>query len=112
MLDLIRLCLKHRTDFDKMLTLKGNSAVYLMYAYARIRSIIRKVKENGGPSVEEVLASGVTISLEHPSEIALARELSRFGQTVESAIQELTPHKLCDLLFACSTAFSHVSNCL
>lgn len=29
-------------DYDKMLDPKGNTAVYLMYAYARICSIMRK----------------------------------------------------------------------
>jgi arginyl-tRNA synthetase len=34
-------------SWEKMLSLQGNSAVYLLYAYARIRSIFRKGEEQG-----------------------------------------------------------------
>ena len=34
-------------SWDKMLALEGNTAVYLLYAYARIRSIFRKGSEAG-----------------------------------------------------------------
>ena len=34
-------------DYDKMLDPKGNTAVYLMYAYARICSIMRKAGVSG-----------------------------------------------------------------
>lgn len=101
----VLLCL---ADFDKMLTLKGNSAVYLMYAYARIRSIIRNVEERSGRTVDSLLSAGVEVALVHPSEVGLARELARFGHAVETSIRTLCPHKLCDFLYATSSAFSIV----
>lgn len=33
-------------DFDKMLDPKGNTGVYMIYAYVRIKSIIRKAGYN------------------------------------------------------------------
>ena len=33
-------------DFDKMLDPKGNTGVYLIYAYVRIKSILRKAGYN------------------------------------------------------------------
>lgn len=32
-------------DLDKVLSLKGNTACYMLYSYARICSIIRKIVE-------------------------------------------------------------------
>jgi len=34
-------------SFDKMLAMDGNTAPYMQYAYARIRSIERKAEQNG-----------------------------------------------------------------
>ena len=35
-------------DFDKILSFKGNTACYMLYSYARICSIIRKIVETAG----------------------------------------------------------------
>ncbi len=64
-----------RFDFDAMCDLKGNTAVYLLYAHARISSIVRKANR---PEVSDgSLAKTGTLTLEHPSEIALALHLIR-----------------------------------
>ena len=47
-----------------MLNLNGNTAVYMLYAHARIASIVRKV----GKDVNEV-AKTAKIALEHPAEV-------------------------------------------
>ena len=52
-----------RFNFDEMLNLNGNTAVYMLYAHARIASIVRKV----GKDVNEV-AKTAKINLEHPAE--------------------------------------------
>lgn len=54
-----------RFNFDEMLNLNGNTAVYMLYAHARIASIIRKV----GKDVNEV-AKTSKISLDHPTEVS------------------------------------------
>ena len=53
-----------RFNFDEMLNLNGNTAVYMLYAHARIASIVRKV----GKDVNEV-AKTAKISLDHPAEV-------------------------------------------
>merc|ERR1712060_814035 len=56
-------------NYDKMLDPKGNSAVFLFYAYARIRAIQRK------SGIEpESLAAG-ELKVEHPAERDLALKL-------------------------------------
>ena len=49
-----------------MLNLNGNTAVYMLYAHARIASIVRKV----GKDVNEV-AKTAKLSLDHPAEVCL-----------------------------------------
>ena len=49
-----------------MLNLNGNTAVYMLYAHARIASIVRKV----GKDVNEV-AKTAKLSLDHPAEVRL-----------------------------------------
>ena len=76
-------------DWDRMLALDGNTAPYLMYAHARIRSILRK----GGTSERE--APRGAIRIDEPAERALALELLGFPATVERTADTLQPHRLC-----------------
>ncbi|GJP62353.1 hypothetical protein CLOP_g19429 [Closterium sp. NIES-67] len=95
-------------DYDQMLDMKGNTAVYLLYAHARICSIIRK----SGKNVQEIVQSGAKLRLDHPSERALALELSRFSEVVESAVQDLLPNTLCEYLYNLSGSFTtFYTNC-
>ncbi len=57
-----------------MLDPKGNTAIYLLYAGARIASIIRKA----GVDVAGLVAGGAQLKLEHAAEIALGRFILRF----------------------------------
>ena len=56
----------YRFSYKKMLSLSGNTAPYMLYAHARIRGISRKLGD-------EIDFKDAKITLEHPSEISLAR---------------------------------------
>ena len=56
-----------------MLSLSGNTAVYMLYAHARIASIVRKV----GKDVKEV-AKTANITLEHPAEVCAPQGSCKF----------------------------------
>eukprot|EP00898_Chlorokybus_atmophyticus_P004813 jgi/Chlat1/5332/Chrsp35S05264 len=88
-------------SFDRMLDLKGNTAVYLMYAYVRIASIVRKA-----PRDISLLKEENSIALKTPSEVALAMLLIRFTEVVKVVVDELHPHKLCEYLYDVSGAFT------
>ena len=88
-------------DWDTMLAMDGNTAPYMLYAYARIRSIGRKA----GVRFEE-LPADTPVTLEHESEIRLAKTLLRFAETIETAASELRPNVLTDYLYELSKAFS------
>jgi len=88
-------------DLDIMLSLEGNTAPYMMYAYARIRSIGRKAGVDF-----ETLAADSAIALEHPAEIALAKRILQFADVIETVARDLRPNVLTDYLFDLSKAFS------
>ncbi|KAK1677516.1 hypothetical protein QYE76_038364 [Lolium multiflorum] len=88
-------------SFDQMLSVKGNTAVYLQYAHARICSIIGK----SNMDVED-LKMNASISLGHPDERALGLHLIRFSEAVEEACNELLPSVLCDYLYNLSEMFT------
>jgi arginyl-tRNA synthetase len=89
--------------WDKMLALQGNTAPYLQYAYARIKSIFRKA-ESGKRKAEIVLAA--------PEEITLAKHLLNFGLTLEAVAEEYRPNFLCNYLFELAGKFtSFYENC-
>ena len=90
-------------SWDKMLALQGNTAPYLVYAYARIKSIFRKA-ESGKRKAEIALAA--------PEELTLAKHLLNFGITLEAVADELRPNYLCNYLFELAGKFtSFYENC-
>ncbi len=91
----------YRFDWDHMLAMEGNTAPYLMYAYARIRSIGRKANVD-----YDSLDTFAPIVLEHGSEIKLGKVLLRFAETVDMVARDLKPNILTDYLFDLSKAFS------
>lgn len=88
-------------SFDKMLDPKGNTAVYLIYAYARICSILHKL---GDDEINACLSSQCV--LVDPTEKALALCLCRLPDTLETVVDELALNKLCDLLYDISVKYS------
>ncbi|WP_437325498.1 arginine--tRNA ligase [Sorangium sp. So ce381] len=85
-------------DWDRMLAFEGNTAPYLMYAHARIRSIFRKA------GVESPREAGIVLS--EPAERALVLELLRFGAVLEDVAATLEPHRLCGYLFELAGSFT------
>ncbi|MGP9694752.1 arginine--tRNA ligase [Brachybacterium sp. AOP25-B2-12] len=86
-------------DLDRMLALTGNTAPYLQYAVARIRSIGRRADEAGIPA-------GAAPQVVAPAERALALQLLEYGPTVLAVGAELEPHRLAGYLFATAQAFT------
>jgi arginyl-tRNA synthetase len=85
-------------DWSRMLAFDGNTAPYLQYAHARIRSIFRR----GDASGERL----DRITLAAPAERAVGLELLAFGTVVHEVAATLQPHRLCTYLYGLSTAFS------
>ncbi|KMZ68779.1 Arginine--tRNA ligase [Zostera marina] len=88
-------------SYDQMLNDKGNTAVYLLYAHARICSIIRK----SGKDMEELKKVG-SIVLSHADERVLGLHLMHFAEIVEEACTNLLPNVLCEYLYNLSETFT------
>ncbi|MFE2359145.1 arginine--tRNA ligase [Streptomyces parvulus] len=88
----------YKFDLDQMVSLNGDTSVYLQYAYARIRSILRKAGE---------VAPAAHPELElHAAERALGLHLDAFGDTVFEAAAEYAPHKLTAYLYQAASLFT------
>ncbi|HEY5958428.1 MAG TPA: arginine--tRNA ligase [Polyangiaceae bacterium] len=85
-------------DWDRMLSFDGNTAPYLQYALARIRSIFRRGE---GTSTSGAIEIGVA------EEKQLAMLLLTYPTVVQEVADSLAPHKLCGYLFELATGFSH-----
>ncbi|MEW6495678.1 MAG: arginine--tRNA ligase [Cyanobacteriota bacterium] len=87
-------------SFDKMLSLQGNTAPYMLYAYARIQSISRK-----GDIDFENLAD-TKILLEQDAELALGKHLLQLSEVLKAVEEDLLPNRLCDYLYELSRKFN------
>ncbi|NBM20369.1 arginine--tRNA ligase [Streptomyces sp. GC420] len=88
----------YKFDLDQMVSLNGDTSVYLQYAYARIRSIIRKAGEVG-----PVPHTGLELA---PAERALGLHLDQFGETLSEVAGAYEPHKLTSYLYQLASLFT------
>ncbi|MFJ9154628.1 arginine--tRNA ligase [Streptomyces sp. NPDC102270] len=88
----------YKFDLDQMVSLNGDTSVYLQYAYARIQSILRKAGEVRPAAHPE-------LELAEP-ERALGLHLDTFGSTVFEAAAEYAPHKLAAYLYQLASLFT------
>lgn len=100
----------YRFDSERMLSLNGNTAPYMLYAYARVRGIVRRttgVEDDGAwpePADELVFA--------HETERSLARSLIRLPDVLAEVEADLYPNRVCDYLFETSQKFNQFyENC-
>ncbi|MBN2018976.1 MAG: arginine--tRNA ligase [Sedimentisphaerales bacterium] len=96
-------------SFNKMLAMEGNTAPYMQYAYARVKSINRKGGERG-IDVEKEMAGLKAVSLTEPSELDLAKHLIRYGEAVEAALADYRPNYLTSYLYDLAQKFSTFYN--
>ena len=95
---------QHRTtdyifSWDKMLSMEGNSAPYMQYAYARVRSIFRKGQADAGA------AQAAPIQIAEPAERALALKLVQFDEAVQVVAADCLPNALCSYLYDLAGTF-------
>lgn len=98
-------------SFDRMLAMDGNTAPYMQYAYARIKSIERKA-ESKGVDIEKELHGITTLDLREPTELDLGKHLARYVEAIESAAADYRPNYLTAYLYELAQKFSaFYTNC-
>ncbi|MFD3663054.1 arginine--tRNA ligase [Streptomyces sp. NPDC058659] len=88
----------YKFDLDQMVSLNGDTSVYLQYAYARIQSILRKAGD-ARPAAHAELALA-------PSERALGLHLDAFGELIAETAAEYAPHKLASYLYQLASHYT------
>jgi arginyl-tRNA synthetase len=88
-------------DIDRMVSLSGNTGVYMQYAHARTRSILRRV--GTGMAASARVNTGVPLE---PAERALALKLDEFGAALDEVATTFEPHRLCSYLFELAQTFT------
>tara|TARA_Y100001968_G_scaffold332312_1_gene389993 strand:+ start:9422 stop:11218 length:1797 start_codon:yes stop_codon:yes gene_type:complete len=91
-------CSNYQFNFDKMLSMQGNTAPYLLYALVRISGISRK---GGGLNLQIE-----TLEFTEPQEWLLIKQVLKFDEVVEEVTQDLLPNRLCNYLFELSQLFN------
>jgi arginyl-tRNA synthetase len=88
-------------SYDKMLSLQGNTAPYMLYAYARIKSISREGKIN-----YDELGENAQIILKEVTELDLAKDLLKLSEVIKEVESSLLPNRLCDYLYELSKKYN------
>lgn len=89
-------------DYDKMLAVRGNSATYLQYGYARVQGIIRKTEAD----MAAIRKSPVAFGFEQPIERQLAVKLLQFSEAIDEMLVDYRPNVLCNYLFETAQLFA------
>ena len=89
-------------SYDKMLAMNGNTATYMQYAYARVRSIFRR----GQGRHRSACAAAAAIVLDSPAERGLARQLLRFCEALDATVADYRPNQLTSYLFELANGYS------
>lgn len=90
----------YKFSWDKMLNMQGNTAPYMQYAYARVRSIFRKGAQEAGD------VQHAQIVLNEAQEIELAKKILRLEEVLLAVAAEAKPNLLTAYLYDLSGAFS------
>jgi arginyl-tRNA synthetase len=90
-------------DIERMVSLTGNTSVYLQYAHARIRSILRRAGD-GAPEVDPAPLDPALPM--HPAERALVLALDELDAVLRDVAATSEPHRLCTYLFDTAKAFT------
>ncbi|MGL6154400.1 arginine--tRNA ligase [Cetobacterium sp. SF1] len=92
-------------EWDKILSFEGNTAPYLQYSYARIKSILRRGEAEGKP-----LNENATIIFNDKAERNLAAQLLQLPTVVLKAAESCRPNLIADYLFEVSKKFNSFYN--
>ncbi|OMI39255.1 arginine--tRNA ligase [Streptomyces sparsogenes] len=89
----------YKFDLDQMVSLNGDTSVYLQYAYARIQSILRRAEAGQKPAAHPELPLA-------PAERALGLHLDQFAETLKEVAAGYEPHKLAAYLYQLASHYT------
>ncbi len=87
-------------DLERFTAFEGKTGPYLLYAAVRIKSILRRAKDEGLDGEVE------TLSVTSDAERGLVLELLKLPDAISGAYEKRAPNILCDFVYAVAQAFS------
>jgi arginyl-tRNA synthetase len=95
-------------SYDKMLAMTGNTAAYMQYSYARVKSIFGKA----GVDQSSLIVQRSAFDLSSPHERALALALLQFSEALDRVVADYRPNHLNAYLFELASRYSEFfENC-
>ncbi|MEM0360567.1 MAG: arginine--tRNA ligase [Candidatus Diapherotrites archaeon] len=95
----------HKKDFtflpEQSLSFEGESGPYLLYSYARAKSVLRKAEWKGTGKTKTDFSK-----LSSEKEKAILKTLAVFPETIEKALNERNPSLLCHFLLSLAEQFN------
>ena len=88
-------------DIDRFTSFEGDTGPYILYTIVRIKSILNKYKDQGGSPEQAALQESV-----NESEKSLMLEISKFNAMMETAYEEIAPHRICAYIYDLANAFN------
>ncbi len=88
-------------DVDRFTSFEGNTGPYILYTIVRIKSILNKYQ--AGDKTAEGTRMDVVCN---ESEKALMLEAVKYNEVMETAFEELAPHKICAFIYDLANAFN------
>lgn len=85
-------------DLDRFMSFEGKTGPYLLYQAVRIKSLLRKAKDEGAAAGEILIAE--------PAERDLALTLDAFDQAVSEAYDKRAPHVVAEHAYRLAQSFS------
>ncbi|MDE6214571.1 MAG: arginine--tRNA ligase [Lachnospiraceae bacterium] len=89
-------------DMDRFTSFEGDTGPYILYTIVRIKSILNKYIEQGKKLTDLVIGEPV-----NDSEKSLMLELAKYNAMMETACEEVAPHKICAYIYDLANAFNH-----
>ncbi len=82
-------------SFERMLRFEGNTAAFNLYAYVRIKSILKRCKKGAEK-----------IAVKHPTERKLLLTLYQLYEALDTVQRDLLPHRIAEYLFHLAETFN------
>jgi arginyl-tRNA synthetase len=92
-------------SWERMLAFEGNTSVYLQYANARARAVMRRAESEADDGAAPA-AQRPFFQLRAPAERELALALLRLPAAITATLADYRPHKLCTYLHALAVSYS------
>ena len=89
-------------DIDRFTSFEGDTGPYILYTVVRIKSILNKYREQGG-----IIENVALQNAQNDSEKNLMLQITQFNAMIQTAGEEIAPHKVCAYIYDLANAFNH-----